>query len=226
MTRFVVVAIFKNETRNLKEWIEHYLWQGASHIYLCDHESTDNPLEILQPYRSYTHSIQALPNPPEWILIADLDEFWYGEEKLLKDVLTEYPESVHVIYRTWRIFAPSEDGFQPMSLRKELVNRKPVETSPKFIFRTNSVNPENVWIHEVRNIPAEHEVRETTRLHCNHYYCQSLEYWNTVKIPRGHIMGDLYVYNCMNMFYDNAEGCTLLDTTLADKVRKFEEEGI
>jgi hypothetical protein len=64
MANFVVVAIFKNETTNLKEWIDHYIWQGASHIYLCDHESTDNPLEILQPYIEkgvVNFSIHALP---------------------------------------------------------------------------------------------------------------------------------------------------------------------
>lgn len=47
---FVVIAIFKNETIDMKEWIEHYIWQGASHIYLADNESTDLPLTILQPY--------------------------------------------------------------------------------------------------------------------------------------------------------------------------------
>ena len=49
-TTFDVIAIFKNETIDMKEWIEHYIWQGASHIYLADNESTDSPLDILQPY--------------------------------------------------------------------------------------------------------------------------------------------------------------------------------
>ena len=45
-----VLAQFKNETMNLKVWIEHYLWQGVEHFYLIDNGSTDNPLSILQEY--------------------------------------------------------------------------------------------------------------------------------------------------------------------------------
>jgi glycosyltransferase involved in cell wall biosynthesis len=45
-----VLSIFKNETMNLKIWIEHYLWQGVEHFYLIDNGSDDNPLNILQEY--------------------------------------------------------------------------------------------------------------------------------------------------------------------------------
>jgi hypothetical protein len=45
-----VLSIFKNETINLKLWLDHYLWQGAEHFYLIDNGSTDEPLNILQEY--------------------------------------------------------------------------------------------------------------------------------------------------------------------------------
>jgi len=45
-----VIAIFKNETMNLKMWLEHYLWQGVDHFFLIDNGSTDDPHKILQPY--------------------------------------------------------------------------------------------------------------------------------------------------------------------------------
>ena len=45
-----VLAIFKNETMNLKMWIDHYLWQGVEHFYLIDNGSTDKPLAILKEY--------------------------------------------------------------------------------------------------------------------------------------------------------------------------------
>ena len=45
-----VLCIFKNETMNLKTWINHYLWQGVDHFYMIDNGSDDNPLEILQDY--------------------------------------------------------------------------------------------------------------------------------------------------------------------------------
>ena len=33
---FSVAAMFKNESWSLKEWIEHYKFHGADHIYLID----------------------------------------------------------------------------------------------------------------------------------------------------------------------------------------------
>jgi hypothetical protein len=50
MYYFSILAIFKNETMNLKEWIEHYLWQGAEHFYLIDNGSDDEPIKVLAPY--------------------------------------------------------------------------------------------------------------------------------------------------------------------------------
>ena len=44
------IAIFKNEEDILDEWIRHHLWQGVEHFYLINNGSTDNYLEILQPY--------------------------------------------------------------------------------------------------------------------------------------------------------------------------------
>ena len=45
-----VLAIFKNEGMNIKEWIEHYIWQGIEHFYLINNDSTDNYKKILLPY--------------------------------------------------------------------------------------------------------------------------------------------------------------------------------
>ena len=45
-----VAAIFKNESLNLKEWIEHYLLHGVDHIYLINDNSSDEYEQILKPY--------------------------------------------------------------------------------------------------------------------------------------------------------------------------------
>lgn len=50
MSYLALLATIKNETLNLKIWIEHYLWQGVDHIYIIDNDSTDNPLSILNEY--------------------------------------------------------------------------------------------------------------------------------------------------------------------------------
>lgn len=45
-----ICAIFKNEKKYLKEWIEYHRLIGIDHFYLYNNNSTDRPLEILMPY--------------------------------------------------------------------------------------------------------------------------------------------------------------------------------
>lgn len=48
--RLCVLGIFKNEAFNIREWVEHYEWQGADKIFLIDNGSTDNSMELLSDY--------------------------------------------------------------------------------------------------------------------------------------------------------------------------------
>ena len=45
-----VGAVFRNESHSIVEWIQHYLANGADHFYLINDDSTDNSVEIIQPY--------------------------------------------------------------------------------------------------------------------------------------------------------------------------------
>ncbi len=250
---FVIVTVFKNERTNLKEWVDHYLWQGASHLYMCDNESTDNPLDILQDYidkglvtywidkrhtmqfnpprhiqreiyQETVHSIQTSARQhTEWILIADLDEFWYCETMPLSTFLYNVPTTVKYITKNWRIFGPSQETEHPKSLRKELVYRQPIETSPKYMFRTFLVKPEEIDIHHVRTHFKGDEILNPEELHLNHYVLQSLWHFTQIKIPRGCIVGDMSVYT-MQYWLQHIEGHTLLDTALAEQVEKSEKE--
>ena len=44
---FSVAAMFKNESWSLKEWIEHYKFHGADHIYLVNDFSDDDYLLLI-----------------------------------------------------------------------------------------------------------------------------------------------------------------------------------
>ena len=92
-----VLAIMKNETDILREWIEHYRWQAVDKIFLIDNGSTDDPDRILRDHidsgfieyfcdrsltgrRSITGRYSArriIRRKVEWLVIADLDEFWF-----------------------------------------------------------------------------------------------------------------------------------------------------
>jgi Glycosyltransferase family 92 len=45
-----VCALFKNEAKYLKEWIEYHLLAGVDHFYLYNLDSTDNYMKALTPY--------------------------------------------------------------------------------------------------------------------------------------------------------------------------------
>lgn len=42
MFKLSVLAIFKNETMIIEEWMNHYLNEGVEHFYLIDNGSSDD----------------------------------------------------------------------------------------------------------------------------------------------------------------------------------------
>lgn len=63
--RYLTVAtMFKNQRRWLREWIEFNLMVGVEHFILYDNNSTDLPLEILQPYID-RGVVTFIPWPPQ-----------------------------------------------------------------------------------------------------------------------------------------------------------------
>jgi len=45
-----ICAIFKNEGKYLKEWIEYHRLVGVDHFYLYNNNSTDRSVDVLKPY--------------------------------------------------------------------------------------------------------------------------------------------------------------------------------
>lgn len=107
----VVAALFKNESHIFKEWIEHYFYHGFEHIYLLNDKSTDNYMDIIEPYikdnkitlynveEEYYRGRQIsiynkflLPlvkdKRMKWLFICDLDEFlWSSRDVDIKKIL-------------------------------------------------------------------------------------------------------------------------------------------
>lgn len=88
-----VCAIFKDEGKYLKEWIEYHRIVGIQHFYLYNNFSTDNYKEILKPYieeglvtltdwpipqgqmEAFADCVSKYSNETQWIGFIDLDEF-------------------------------------------------------------------------------------------------------------------------------------------------------
>ena len=145
MYYFTIGGIFKNESHILKEWIDHYLYHGVEHVYLINDNSTDNFLQILQPYidngkvtlyncennnkrvgvqdAKYNHYFQKHLKDTVWFGIFDLDEFLYAPNNVdLKIVLKKY-EHVNQLHINWVHFGSSGHKEQPDNVVDNFINR-------------------------------------------------------------------------------------------------------
>jgi hypothetical protein len=128
-----LVAVFRDEARFLKEWIEFHKMLGVEHFYLYNHKSQDNFLEILDPYikagivelenidfeptnlKSW-HSLQTeiysnlskrIANEVEWLVVIDTDEFLFPvKNDDLPSLLKSY-DSYASLSVNWKMFGSS-----------------------------------------------------------------------------------------------------------------------
>ncbi|MGB1230245.1 MAG: glycosyltransferase family 92 protein [Holosporaceae bacterium] len=149
-----VAAIFRDEARFLKEWIEYYLMMGVEHFYLTNHLSEDNYMEVLQPYidkglvtlrhetqevtgdysvwrsiqsRAFTCASDALAKKTEWLLLVDTDEYVVPYHKdSFAEFLRDYDDfaAVAIQWKTFGAGAVEEVKPDELSIEK-LVMGKP-----------------------------------------------------------------------------------------------------
>jgi hypothetical protein len=152
----------------MKEWIEHYLNQGAEHFYLINDNSTDNTLQILEPYIElglvtlYT-SLEPQPHylgyqramynqyilphlnkkDTKWLLMCDLDEFvWSPKFPTLEQFLRDYVHSLAQVQITPFLFGSNNLEKQPSSLVQGFTKRLPIENKGYKYF----VNSEYTYV--------------------------------------------------------------------------------
>lgn len=208
-----VLAQFKNETLNLKVWLDHHIWQGVKHFYLIDNGSTDKPLLILNEYIksgivSYYYRAEPFSQiknyreiftkdiwfKSRWLAVIDLDEFLYGVDQTLVKKIRSL-ESFDLIYCNWLVYGTSGCVDHPDDIRLSNIHRHPNmdPVNTKYIFKTSKIaDPSQIWIHWLHyqntNTPIKtgNKVRVANQLiRLNHYVCQSEEFFTKVKSSRG-----------------------------------------
>jgi hypothetical protein len=138
-----LIAMFKNESHILKEWLEHYVHEGVDTFLLIDNDSTDNYRPILEPY---LHSKQVFliestkknaqielynqwlseAKKFDWVIVVDLDEFIYARNgyNTIKEYLATVNKDVYQIQIPWKLFGSSGFKEQPVSVLQNFVHRK------------------------------------------------------------------------------------------------------
>ena len=233
---FSILATFKNETMNLKEWIEHYFWQGADHLYMIDNGSTDEPYKILDYYikagkvtyyylpqkwkqlEYYRYVFQNIKTNKEtyWLCITDLDEFWYSPQNILSKTLRLF-EKYDAIHSNWLMFGSDGLKKHPHSIRKSIIHRENNHhCMTKYILKVSQVRPEDFDIHLCN---VKNRIIENKLIRLNHYPIQSLEFFKKVKMTRGACDSEVFEnIRDMKYFNDYDQNKTFVDKTLANLI--------
>jgi hypothetical protein len=136
-----LVAIFKNESHILFEFVTHYMKQGVDRFYFIDNGSTDNWKNELQPFidrvhvvtDSTRHAQSHLYNKHylnqckkhEWVIVADLDEFIYSRNgfSTIKEYLGTLDESISTVFVPWKMFGSNGYQEQPKQVTSTFTKR-------------------------------------------------------------------------------------------------------
>lgn len=128
-----VVAIFQNEARFMKEWIDFHKNVGVEHFYLYNNNSKDKYEEVLKPYiqsgqvellqwnfkhtdiagwsaiqnNAYKDAVDRSCYVSKWLIIIDTDEFIFPVQKnTLIDFLEDFNAYASVC-ANWQMYGTS-----------------------------------------------------------------------------------------------------------------------
>jgi len=197
---------------NMNEWINHYLWMGVEHFYMIDNGSTDDSVEIMkkfgdkitivnlpEPYQQGKHYQDTFNNyingNTTWLIISDMDEFWYCLNSTIATQLGNLPSSINYIKSHWRMFGSEGLQNHPPDIRTAIVHRKAeLDKDTKYIFKLAELaspqspqsTPHKIQLHELgdeNNMNLYNDTNSIFRL--NHYPIQSWEFFSKIKMTRG-----------------------------------------
>lgn len=167
----VVGAVFRNEARFLREWIEFHKLVGVEKFYLFNNQSTDEFEEVLEPYLSsglvhlcnwalparnlielrdmqlsaYRRILDLVTDSAKWLAFLDLDEFLFSPyADTISEVLTEF-EEFGGVSANWQMFGDSNvESLGPNDLLIERFTRRAVENHEFNLWVKSISRPEYV----------------------------------------------------------------------------------
>jgi Glycosyltransferase family 92 len=132
-----VCAVYRDEAPYLREWIEFHRLVGVERFYLYDNGSTDEHLDVLEPYLregsvtvhdwpgestqlpAYADCVARYGDESRWIAFIDLDEFLFSPTgRPLPELLPRYEGEAGVVVNV-AIFGPCGHSTRPSGLVTE-----------------------------------------------------------------------------------------------------------
>ena len=130
---YSVVVVIKDEARNMREFILFYKLTGADRIYIYDNGSTDNLLEVIEPFLkngfvvykrwpgkvaqapAYRDAVRRTKKRTKWLAILDADEYLFSPKGSMPEQLKDYEEYPGVGVN-WILFGDNGHDRRPEGL--------------------------------------------------------------------------------------------------------------
>jgi len=178
--KFAVMAIFKNEAAAIREWIEHYKWQGVDTILLLNNNSTDNWKEKIKGLEENVTVLDAREDGAQvknytniglpWLkahgvkvlTILDLDEFMYGTggknlKQRVEEIFGDANNRPSRVTYLWTPFGSSGHNTQPNSIRKGFTWK--VRNSRSYLKNRNTLDgsiKSIIWLDDLKDGDIDH----------------------------------------------------------------------
>ena len=133
--KIAIVAIYRNETADIEEWIDYHRLIGVEKFFLYDNDTTDDTNLKLRRYvqsghveimpwphfmrdtnteaAAYAHAIARLAGRFEWLSMIDIDEFLVPTQgEALAAILNDFASYPTVLLH-WYMFGPSGHRTRP-----------------------------------------------------------------------------------------------------------------
>jgi hypothetical protein len=240
-----IMAIFKNESMILKEWIDHYKWQGADVIIMLNNDSTDDWQSIVKPYEGFV-TVKDVPGKHvqlnayngtgipflkeqgvDVMVVTDLDEYYFGKDgRLLKDYINDVftkPDRPSGFTCGWSMFGSNGHVKQPASVREGFTKRWHEHAEPengisgKTTMMLSDLKDGRISCQHIPDLTGK-RISCPEGLQMNHYPIMSREYYNKVKKTRG----DVYTKNHNSArddaYFDRYDTNKVEDKNLANQI--------
>lgn len=243
-----LMAIFKNESMVLREWIEHYKWQGVDTIVLLNNDSTDDWKSITDDYKDFVTVFdvpgkhQQLPaynktgipflkeKGVDVMIVADIDEYYFGKDgRLLKEFINETftkPDRPSGYTCGWSMFGSNGHIKHPKSVREAFTKRWQKDAEPengisgKTTMLLSDLKDNNLSCQHLPELKGE-RISCPEGLQMNHYAVMSKEYFDKVKAVRGDVFTANHDSVRDDAYFNKYDKNVVTDTLLADQVKNL-----
>ena len=167
-----VVAIFKDEGKYLREWLDYHLAAGVEHFYLYNNDSSDDYKEVLAPYveknlvtltdfpgrltmyPAYNNAIERFRFECRYMAFIDLDEFIFPKTnrsvvEVVDKILSRDPKAA-ALGINWQCFGSNgeETADYSRGVLERFTRRAPSDWT---IFNENAPSIGNIYIKSIVN---------------------------------------------------------------------------